>query len=52
MEYVAGGIGFRVNADKTEYVCFNQEGAISILNGSSLTLVDKFMYLRSNVSST
>ena len=35
----------------TEDMCFNQTGDISILNGSSLKLVDKFTYLGSSVSS-
>ena len=35
-----------------EYMCFNQRGNISTLNGSSLKLVDKFTYLGSSVSST
>ena len=35
-----------------EYMCFNQSGDISTLNGSSLKLVDKFIYLGSSVSST
>ena len=35
-----------------EYMCFNQTGDISTLNGSSLKLVDKFPYLGSCVSST
>ena len=38
-----------MNADKTEYMCFNQED-ISTLNDGSLKLVDKF--LGSSVSST
>ena len=33
-------------------LCFNQRGDISILNGSSLKLVDKVTYLGSSVSST
>ena len=33
-------------------MCFNQTGNISILNSSSLKLVDKFTYLGSSVSST
>ena len=41
-----------VNAHKTEYMCFNQTGDISRLDGSSLKLVDKFTYLGSSVSST
>ena len=39
-------------ADKTEYMCFNQRGDISTLNGSSLKLVDQFTYLGNSVSST
>ena len=44
LERAAAGIGLHVNADKTEYMCFNQRGDISTLNGSSLKLVDKFTY--------
>ena len=52
LEQAAAGIGLHVNAQKTEYICFNQRGNISTQNGSSLKLVDKFTYLGSNVSST
>ena len=52
LEQAAGGIGLYVNADKTEFMCFNQKGYISTLNGRSLKLVDKFTYLGSSVSST
>ena len=52
LERAAAGIGLHVNADKTEYMCFNQRGDISTLNVSSLKLVDKFTYLESSVSST
>ena len=41
-----------LNRDKTEYMCFNQEEAISTLNSGYPKLVDKFMYLGSRVSST
>ena len=34
------------------YMCFNQRGNISVLNGSSLKLVDKFSYLGSCLTST
>ncbi len=51
LERAAEGIGFHVNAQKTEYMCFNQTGDIT-LNGSSLKLVDKFTYLGSNISLT
>ena len=52
LKQAAGGIGLYVNTDKTEFMCFNQRGEISILNGRSLKLVDKFTNLRSSVSST
>ena len=50
LKWAAAGIGINVNADKMEYMCFNQRGEISTLNGSSLKLVDKFTYLGSSVS--
>ena len=52
LEQAAGGIGLHVNVHKTEYMCFNQRGDISTLNGSSLKLMDKFTYQGSSVSST
>ena len=52
LEGAAAGIGLHVNAHKTEYMCYNQIGDISILDGTSLKLVDKFTYQGSNVSST
>ena len=52
LERDAAGIDLHVNPHKTEYMCFNQTGDISTLNGSSLKLVDKFIYLGSSVSST
>ena len=52
LERVAAGIGLHVNAHKTEFMCFNQKGDISTLDGTSLKLVDKFSYLGSSVSST
>ena len=48
----ASGIGLHVNAEKMEYMSFNQRGDISTINGSSLKRVDKFPYLGSSVSST
>ena len=50
LERAAGGL--HVNAHKTEYMCFNQTGDISTLDGTSLKLVDKFTYLGSSISST
>ena len=52
MEQATGNISLHVNADKMEYMCFNQSGNISTLNGGSLNLVDKFTYLGSRISST
>ena len=52
LEWAAAGIGLHINADKMEFMSFNQTGDISILNGSSLKLVDKFIYQGSSVSST
>ena len=52
LEQAAGSIGLPVNADKTEYMCFNQRGDIFTLKGGPLKLVDKFTYLGSSVSST
>ena len=46
------GIGLHVNTHKMEYMCFNQTGDMTTLNGSTLNLVDKFTYLGSSVSST
>ena len=43
----ARGIGIYVNANKTEYMCFNQEVAIF-----TLRYVDKFTYHGSYTSST
>ena len=52
MEWAPAGIGLHINADKTEYMYFNQRGDISTINGSSLKLVDKFANQGSRVSST
>ena len=52
LERAAAGIGLHVNADKTEYMCFNRRGDISTLKGGPLKLMDKFTYLGSSVSST
>ena len=52
LERAAASIGLHVNAHKTEYMCYNQTGDISTLEGTPLKLVDKFTYLGSSVSST
>ena len=46
------GIGLYLNAHKTEYMCYNQTGDITTVDGTPLKLVDKFIYLGSSVSST
>ena len=51
LERAAAGIGLYVNAHKTEYMCYNQTGDISTLDGTLLKLVDKFTYLGSSVAS-
>ena len=51
LEQAAGSIGLHMNAEKTEYMYFKQEGDISTLNGDSLKLVNKFMQLGSSVLS-
>ena len=52
LERAAAGIGLFVNAHKTEYMCYNQTGDISTLEGTPLKLVDKLTYLGSSVEST
>ena len=52
MERASAGIGLHVYTHKTEYMCVNQTGNISTLNGSTLKPVFKFTYLESSVSST
>ena len=49
LERAAASIGLYVNA---EYMCYNQTGDISTLEGTPLKLVDKFTYLGSSVEST
>ena len=47
-------IGLHVNAEKTEYMCINQNLTrdISTWTGGSLKLVNNFTYLGSSISST
>ena len=52
LEQTERGIGLLVNSDKTEFMYFNQNGAISSFNGKPLKLVDHFMYRGSNILST
>ena len=48
LERAAACISLHVNPRKTEYMCYNQTGDISTLDGTSLKLVDKFTYLASH----
>ena len=52
LERAAAGIGLYVNVHTTEFMCYNQTGDISTLDGTPLKLVDKFTYLGSSVAST
>ena len=52
LEKAVGSISLYIYIDKTQYMCFNKEGAISTSNGGPLKLVDKFTYLSSRISST
>ena len=40
-----------VDENKTEFMSFKREGAISFLSGRPLKLIDRFTYLGSNISS-
>ena len=51
LQQATGGIGLHVNANKTECMCFKQKGAISIVSGKPLKLVNQFPYLSNNISS-
>jgi len=54
LEHYAASIGLFVNAKKTEVMDFNQPNEIQITatNGNSLKIVDSFVYLGSEISST
>ena len=52
LEQSAAFIGLNVNASKTEYMCYNQDGGIETLNKTLLKKVHDFVYLSSNIAST
>jgi len=52
LERAAGDVGLYVNAGKTEFMSFNQDGCMETLDGKPLKLVDTFTYLGSNITST
>ena len=39
------GIGLYLNSNKIDFMCFNQNSAISSLNSKSLKLIDQFINL-------
>ena len=45
LERAAASIGLYVNAHKTEYMCYNQTGDISTLEGTPLKLVCVYIYI-------
>ena len=52
LEQAARSISLYLNSEKTDFMCFNQDGAISSLNDKPLKLVDQFIYINRMVSST
>ena len=52
LEIAAGDVGLYVNAGKTEFISYNQDGSINTLAGKDLKSVKSFVYLGSNVAST
>ena len=52
LENAAADVGLYVNAGKTEFISFNQEGTINTLMGKALESVISFVYLGSNIAST
>ena len=54
VERTAREIGLYVNADKTEFICLNQDTSdgMKSLNGKKISQVDDFKYLGSYIAST
>ena len=52
LEQTAKCISLSVNLDKTGFLCFNQKDVVFSQNGKPLKLVDLFIHLCSNISST
>ena len=52
LEHAAKQIGIHINAKKTEFMSYQQEGQINSLNGNEIKHVDNFTYLGSNIQST
>ena len=47
----AGSVGFYMKTNKTEFMSFRQEGAISTESGKLLKLIGQSTYFSSNISS-
>jgi len=52
LEYAAEKIGLKVNAKKTEYICYHHQGNIKTSQNVALKSVEDFTYLGSNIAST
>ena len=52
LENAAQDVGLYVNAGKTEFIKYNQQGSIHTLSGDPLKAVDTFVYLGSEIAST
>ena len=52
LEQTASGISLYMNSNKTEFICFNKDSVVFSLNSKPLNIVDQFIYLSSNISST
>ena len=52
LQQAVRAIDLFMNSDKTEFMPFNQDHSISSLNAKPQILVDQFIYLGSNISST
>jgi len=52
VETAASEIGLHMNAGKTEYIGYNQQGVISSKNNEAIKSANEFVYLGSNIQST
>ena len=50
LETASKEVGLYLNAKKTEYMCFNQDGDIKTLDGEQIQKVTQFTYLGSNTN--
>ena len=52
LEPAARGTDLYINSDETEFKCCNQDGVIYSLNSKLLKLIEQFIYLGINITST